>query len=471
MYSPSLTLRLTAIFTLIVALACGGISLILYSALRSELVWRDDQTLINRAAQLRQLLEGGAHPDSLPLYFNRMVDTRQDNLSIGSQYQQNVSINHTGVALPEMSPTPVSTPPGEQQIHRWIGADNIEASALSLQARSEEGPIVITLARVARERAIMLERYRQQSILVSLAAILLCAALSPLLIRRGLRAIGRLSQAMAETGSDRLTHTVPLQAMPKELLPLGEALNTMRQRLSTDFIRLTQFADDLAHEIRTPINVLLGQNQVALGHARSTEEYQALLEGNIEELEALSRLTENILFLARATHHNIRLNKETFLLHDALETLIDFLEPVAEEREMVIELHADGHLTADKMLFQRAMTNLLVNAIRYAPGHGTIAVSTIHRGDVTEIEVANAGDALAEPEKVFERFWRGDNVRHTAGSGLGLSLVSAIAALHGGSAYYRHEDGGNIFGLRLVSCSSRVDTSTASSAKTRAATL
>ncbi|MCW1874414.1 heavy metal sensor histidine kinase [Erwinia sp. INIA-01] len=471
MYSPSLTLRLTAIFTLIVALACGGISLILYSALRSELVWRDDQTLINRAAQLRQLLEGGAHPDSLPLYFNRMVDTRQDILSIGSQHQQNVSINHTGVALPEMSPTPVSTPPGEQQIHRWIGADNIEASALSLQARSEEGPIVITLARVARERAIMLERYRQQSILVSLAAILLCAALSPLLIRRGLRAIGRLSQAMAETGSDRLTHTVPLQAMPKELLPLGEALNTMRQRLSTDFIRLTQFADDLAHEIRTPINVLLGQNQVALGHARSTEEYQALLEGNIEELEALSRLTENILFLARATHHNIRLNKETFLLHDALETLIDFLEPVAEEREMVIELHANGHLTADKMLFQRAMTNLLVNAIRYAPGHGAIAVSTLHRGDVTEIEVANAGDALAEPEKVFERFWRGDNVRHTAGSGLGLSLVSAIAALHGGSAYYRHEDGGNIFGVRLVSCSSRVDTSTASSAKTRAATL
>lgn len=471
MYSPSLTLRLTAIFTLIVALACGGISLILYRALHSELVWRDDQTLINRAAQLRQLLEGGAHPDSLPLYFNRMVDTRQDILSIGSQHQQNVSINHTGVALPEMSPTPVSTPPGEQQIHRWIGADNIEASALSLQARSQEGPIVITLARVARERAIMLERYRQQSILVSLAAILLCAALSPLLIRRGLRAIGRLSQAMAETGSDRLTHTVPLQAMPKELLPLGEALNTMRQRLSTDFIRLTQFADDLAHEIRTPINVLLGQNQVALGHARSTEEYQALLEGNIEELEALSRLTENILFLARATHHNIRLNNETFLLHDALETLIDFLEPVAEEREMVIELHANGHLTADKMLFQRAMTNLLVNAIRYAPGHGTIAVSTIHRGDVTEIEVANAGDALAEPEKVFERFWRGDNVRHTAGSGLGLSLVSAIAALHGGSAYYRHEDGGNIFGIRLVSCSSRVDTSTASSAKTRAATL
>lgn len=170
MTSPSLTLRLTAIFTLIMAMACGGISLILYKALRSELVWRDDQTLINRAAQLRQLLEDGAHPSSLPLYFNRMVDIHQDILSIRSQHEQNVSINHTGITLPAISPTPVSTPPSEKQLHRWINADKTEASALSLQANSSLGPVTITLARVARERALMLERYRQQSILVSLAA-------------------------------------------------------------------------------------------------------------------------------------------------------------------------------------------------------------------------------------------------------------------------------------------------------------
>lgn len=449
MYSPSLTLRLTVIFTLITALACGGISLILYNALRSELVWRDDQTLINRAAQLRQLLEDGAPPGSLPLYFNRMVDTHQDILSIRSQHAQNISINHTGVALPDFPPAPVNTPPNKQQLHRWNSADNTEASALSLQANSPTGPVTITLARVARERAVMLERYRQQSILVSLAAILLCAALSPLLIRRGLCAIGRLSKIMAETGSDRLTQPVPLPPLPPELLPLGEALNTMRQRLATDFLRLTQFADDLAHEIRTPINVLLGQNQVALGHERSVAEYQTLLEANIEELEGLSRLTENILFLARATHYNIKLNKETFLLHDALETLIDFLEPLAEEREMFIELNAEGDITADKMLFQRALTNLLTNAIRYAPQQGNITVSTFQRAEYIAIEVANAGEIIAAPDKLFERFWRGDNVRHTAGSGLGLSLVSAIAALHGGSAYYRHEKGKNIFGLRL----------------------
>lgn len=450
MYSPSLTLRLTAIFTLIMAMACGGISLLLYSALRSELVWRDDQTLINRGAQLRQLLEDGAHPSSLPLYFNRMVDTRQDILSIRSLHEQNVSINNTGVALPAISPTPVNDPLNEKQLYRWLNAEDIEASALSLQANSRVGPVTITLARVARERAVMLESYRRQSILLSLAAILLCAALSPILIRRGLRAIGRLSKITAETGSDRLNLPVPLQVLPRELLPLGEALNIMRQRLSTDFIRLTQFADDLAHEIRTPINVLLGQNQVALGHQRSASEYQGLLEGNIEELENLSRLTENILFLARATHHNIRLNKETFLLHDVLDTLIDFLEPLAEERGMFIELKAEGRLTADKMLFQRAITNLLTNAIGYSAEQGKIFVSTSHSGKYVEIQVSSAGEVLAEPEKLFERFWRGDNVRHTAGSGLGLSMVSAIADLHGGKAYYRHDNGNNVFGISML---------------------
>jgi len=123
MYSPSLTLRLTVIFTLIMAMACGGISLILYNALRHELVWRDDQTLINRAAQLRQLLEDGAHPSALPLYFNRMVDTRQDILTIRAQHEQNISINHTGITLPALSPLPVNSPPTAQQLYRWTSAD------------------------------------------------------------------------------------------------------------------------------------------------------------------------------------------------------------------------------------------------------------------------------------------------------------------------------------------------------------
>jgi two-component system, OmpR family, sensor kinase len=123
---------------------------------------------------------------TLRLYFNRTVNIRQDILSIRSQHEQNVSIKHMGAALPDITPTSISSPTNAKQLHRGVNADHPEVSTLSLQENSQQGPITIPLARVARERALMLERYQQQSILVSLAAILPCAAISPMLIRRGL---------------------------------------------------------------------------------------------------------------------------------------------------------------------------------------------------------------------------------------------------------------------------------------------
>jgi two-component system OmpR family sensor kinase len=449
MRSPSLTLRLTAIFTLTIMLACVGISLTLYSALRHELIWRDDQTLINRAAQLRQLLKDGASPRSLLLYFNHMIDNRQDILTIRSAGKFDVNFNQTGVPLPELTPLAAAVYPSSGNLRRWISDTGIEVTALSLQGESEGIPVIITVARVAQERAMMLASYRHKSLMVCLAVLLLCAALSPLLIRRGLYAIKMLSKITAETGSDKLQHPLPLDELPQELLPLGEALNVMRQRLADDFLRLTRFADDLAHELRTPINILLSQNQIALSYQRTQEEYQCLLEGNIEELENLSRLTGNILFLARADHRNVCLTKETFPIYDALDDLTDFLEPVAEEKNISFSLQASGNMSADKILFQRAITNLLTNAIRYAPESGVILVCAHVEDEYIAISVQNQGERLESPEKLFTRFWRGDNARHEPGTGLGLSLVKAIAELHGGYSYYQHQDGNNIFGIRI----------------------
>lgn len=158
----------------------------------------------------------------------------------------------------------------------------------------------------------MLAQYRRNSLLISLIAILVCSALSPLVIRNGLRAITSLSRLTAATDSGTLRQPLAEQALPVELRPLGQALNTMRQKLSDDFERLNQFADDLAHELRTPVNILLGKNQVMLSQERSAEEYQQALVDNIEELEGLSRLTENILFLARAEHQNIAVKTACF---------------------------------------------------------------------------------------------------------------------------------------------------------------
>ncbi len=440
----SLTARLTIIFVLIMAAACGGITLTLYGALRHELIWRDDRTLINRALQLRQLLQDGAKPEMLPLYFSRMVDTQQDILLIRQAAGPDVTINQTGIGLAALT---AENQPGV--LRRQRTKEGEELTILSLQGESNGGAVTLTVARLARERAKMLEQYRQESLLVCLAALMLGAILSPLLIRRGLRAIGALSKITAATHAGRLSDSVPLNTLPRELLPLGEALNVMRSRLAHDFTRLTRFADDLAHELRTPVNVMLSQNQVALGQERTPEAYQQLLEGNIEELENLSRLTDNILFLARADHHNVALRKEVFSLPDTLENITDFLEPLAEEKGLRFALEAEGDIQADKMLFQRALVNLITNAVRHAPENTLVRIKTEATGEAVDIAVGNKGEPLAETEKLFERFWRGDEARNSVGSGLGLALVKAIAELHGGYAWYQHREGENLFGIRL----------------------
>lgn len=160
---------------------------------------------------------------------------------------------------------------------------------------------------------------------------------------------------------------VEVSALPRELKPLGQALNKMHHALVKDFERLSQFADDLAHELRTPINALLGQNQVTLSQTRSIAEYQKTIAGNIEELENISRLTENILFLARADKNNVLVKLDALSLNKEVENLLDYLEYLSDEKEIRFKVECNQQIFADKILLQRMLSNLIVNAIRYSP--------------------------------------------------------------------------------------------------------
>jgi len=430
------------------ALACTGVSWTLYRALNHELTWRDDITLINRAEQIRQLLADGAQAGNLPLYFNRMMDTHQDILLIHSPDAPTISVNHTGVNPSLLDALPTLKKPALTTIAKRDIAGT-ELSAVRIAAVSYNQPVTITVARLASERQYMLEQYRDNSIVICIIAILICSALSPLLIRHGLKAIHALSRLTANIDSRGLSQPLDEQTLPAELKPLGSALNIMRQKLAEDFTRLNQFADDLAHELRTPVNILLGHNQVVLSKARAIDEYQQALANNIEELEGLSRLTENILFLARAEHNNILLKKETVILADMLGNLIDFLEYEADEKNITFVTVCEGTLQADRILLQRVLLNLLSNAVRYSPKSAVIRINAESKNSEHIVEVINPGSELDAPDKLFNRFWRGDNARHSSGYGLGLSMVKAIMELHSGSADYRFADGEHIFSLRF----------------------
>lgn len=444
----SITVRLTLLFILLLSVAGSGIVWTLYSGLASELKWRDDTTLINRTAQIKQLLIDGVNPDTLPVYFNRMMDVSQDILIIHGTGINKI-VNRTNVNNDMLNNIPASETISIAGIYRSIINDT-EIDALRINIDEVTPSLTVTVAKLASARHNMLEKYKINSIIICVVTIILCSVLSPILIKTGLRDIKKLCGVTENMNYNDISEPVETSSLPGELKPLGQALNKMHQALVKDFERLSQFADDLAHELRTPINALLGQNQVTLSQTRSLSEYQKTIAGNIEELENISRLTENILFLARAQKSNVLINFELLSLKREVENLIDYLEYLSDEKDIHFKIDCDRQIHADKILLQRMLSNLIVNAIRYSPEKSLICIASfLDENSYLNIDIASPGARINEPEKLFRRFWRGDNSRHSVGHGLGLSLVKAIAELHGGSATYHYINNNNVFRIIL----------------------
>jgi len=212
----------------------------------------------------------------------------------------------------------------------------------------------------------------------------------------------------------------------------------MLTRLEDSFTRLSQFSADLAHELRTPINNLMGEAEVALARPRTPEEYHQLLGSSLEEYAKLARMIDSLLFLARAESPETHIVCTLFDARKELEVLQDFYDAMAEEHEVAIRCQEQALVYADPLLFRCALSNLLSNALQYTPRGGTVTLSVTQADDYTLIvRVRDTGIGIA-PEhlpKIFDRFYRVDPARsqRRPGMGLGLALVKSIMALHGGT--------------------------------------
>jgi two-component system heavy metal sensor histidine kinase CusS len=253
--------------------------------------------------------------------------------------------------------------------------------------------------------------------------------------RRGLRPLGQMRRALERVQPAHLNERIDPERWPMELRPLAASFDDMLGRLEDSFTRLSQFSADLAHELRTPVGNMLGEAQVALTRDRRPEEYRTVIESAAAECERLSAIIDNLLFLARAESAEQQVNRSVFNGRYALEKIASFYEVSAEDAEVKISCQGESEVFADPLLFNRAVGNLVENALRFTPKGGEIAISLRHTNAGSEISVRDSGSGIA-PEhlpRVFDRFYRGDASRSSAGTGLGLSLVKSIVTLHGGS--------------------------------------
>ena len=284
--------------------------------------------------------------------------------------------------------------------------------------------------------------------LVGWPLLLLLVALGAWLnARTTLAPLRRLHKLAASVGAKSLSQRISSSGLPPELYELAEEFNRMLERIDSGYRRLQDFSGELAHEMRTPISTLMGRTQVALSHPRTSAEFQEVLEGNVEELERLSRLISDMLFIARADHNEGPMNHEQVELSAEARRVADYLSLVAEERGLTIEVAGTAFVMADRLMAERAITNLISNAIRHAVAKSKICVAISTKDSWVTLAVKNSGEPIAQHhlEQIFDRFYRIDSsrARLDGGTGLGLAIVRSIMTAHGGQVKAQSSAGGD----------------------------
>lgn len=449
MKKKSLRFKLISLFVALMVVNAGMVTWVLYHSLKNELIEQDNNLLINRAHQLAKLISSGIDIKTLPMYFQSMMDMRQDIIQISDEAGR-VLVSTNNVQLDTQQQFVSQKQLSINVISHGKTAQGVPISSVYFVTSSPQGPLHVVLGKVSVDRSGILAQYLTQSMLVSAFSILLMGILSIWLLKKGLSDIQSLSKITAKTDIYTLKNPIDIEQLPQELKELGKSMNTMRQRLKHDFVKLTQLADDLAHELRTPINAIRVQNEVTLQRPRRIAEYEAMIISNIEELDKLAKMIQNTLFIARAENKNITLNRESIVLFQVIDEVYELFSAYAQEKQIELScVPSSLTLYADPTLLTRVFVNIISNAIKFAHAQTRVLTEITTYPNYQEIKVTNQGALLQDSEEIFTRFWRGDNARSTEGSGLGLAIVKAIVELHGGSVSFEHCSGTSTVILRF----------------------
>ena len=254
---------------------------------------------------------------------------------------------------------------------------------------------------------------------------------------RALRPIHDISGTASKISTGDLSQRIPVADTENELGQLAQVLNTTFAKLESAFRQQARFTSDAAHELRTPVSVMLTQTQAVLTRDRSPEEYRETLEACQRAAQRMRRLTESLLELARLDAGQEAIKHEHFDLSQTAAECIEMVEPLAVKKGVTLQpsLPVTRSL-GDAERTAQVITNLLTNAIHYNKKGGTVCVRTAADDGFSRVAVADSGQGIAAEDlpHIFERFWRADKSRtgSEGRTGLGLSIAKTIMEAQGG---------------------------------------
>jgi two-component system heavy metal sensor histidine kinase CusS len=442
----SLTFRLSLLFAISAMTLLASTGTFLYQFLENELMKRDHQELISKIEIFRNHLSTLSSPEDLtsdPNYFRDFIISHphfrlalmdaQGNILLSSGDWHPPAILLKKYIAQDPNPLTMQMPTEERPYHAISGWTAV--------GRNIKNTVFIILALDVDEAQNLLSGYKQKLWLTLFFSVSAAVALAFIIARGGLLPLQTMAETARKISASKLQTRLNVERAPAELKELAGAFNDMLGRLHHSFARLSEFSSDIAHELRTPINNLMGQTQVALSKSRNADEYRIVLESNLEEYERLARMIRDMLFLAQSDNlqsgsNAPPLQTELIDLKVELDKITEYYQMLADENKVKITSSGSGTLNADRILLQRAIGNLILNAVQHSPANSEVTATATTLDDEVQLSIQNQGEGIP-PEKldrVFDRFYRINNnqKRNESGSGLGLAIVKSIMELHGG---------------------------------------
>lgn len=434
----SLALRLALYFSGVFGLVSVAGGLLMFQLVRAHILGEIDDDILRQKAELVSILnraDAGAMREEVAAiatasgttdYFVRLAD-RDGKVLLASDMRFWLAVPQAGRLLD-----------GEA-----VGAERLDTLVLADARRKAR----LLSARVAPQRYLQIgvsledseqffDHFRRVGLLILAAMLGLGGLTGWALARKAMAAVENVTAAATRIADGHFSERVEVAGQGREIGRLVSAFNLMAERVQTVLTEMRQVNDHIAHDLRSPLTRIRGLAETAVVDGTVSGEGAEIAGSVVEECDRLMQMINTMLDITEAEAGIAGLKLAPVDLAELVGEVVELFAGVAEDQgiDLAGEAAAPVPVSADRRRLQRALANLVDNAIKYTPPGGRVRVAAAARDGTATIGVQDSGPGIAADDlpRIFDRFFRSDRSRHRPGSGLGLSLAQAVAHAHGG---------------------------------------